>query len=165
MKIADFVGTFLGVPDVRTYLSGIWGLILMLLNIFHPLSNGYAPLVDDLGPSAFPRKWAHLRKLAAQYSILLIWKIRSEVWYAFCEPLLVFQSSLGSKAASFAKIEYLRTPGTKCRTLKQIIFFGFFTKFWKLPISWGSFWVCLISAHTYRGFGGLFWCYLTSSTT
>ena len=66
MKIADFVGKFLGVPDVRTYLSGIWGLILMLLNILHHLSNGCAPLVDDLGPSAFPRKWAHLRKLAAQ---------------------------------------------------------------------------------------------------
>ena len=66
MKIADFVGKLLGVPDVRTYLSGIWGLILILLNILHHLSNGCAPLVDDLGPSAFPRKWAHLRKLAAQ---------------------------------------------------------------------------------------------------
>ena len=45
-----------GVPDVRRYLSGFWGVILMLLKIFHNLSNGRAPLIDDLRPPALPSK-------------------------------------------------------------------------------------------------------------
>ena len=54
--IADFVGRFWGVPDVRTYLPGIWELSLMLLNIFHHLSNGCTPLVDDLRFCSFSQK-------------------------------------------------------------------------------------------------------------
>ena len=52
----DFADMLFGVPDVRRYLSGFWGVILMLLNIFHYLSNGGAPLIDDLGAPAFSWK-------------------------------------------------------------------------------------------------------------
>ena len=37
-------------PDVRRYFSVLWGPFMMLLNIFDYLSDGRAPLVEDLGP-------------------------------------------------------------------------------------------------------------------
>ena len=36
-------------PDVRRYLSVFWGVLLILIKLFDYLSDGRAPLVEDLG--------------------------------------------------------------------------------------------------------------------
>ena len=46
----------MGVPDVRRYLLVFWGPLLMLINIFHYLSEWRAPLIKDLGPLDFLTK-------------------------------------------------------------------------------------------------------------
>ena len=37
-------------PDVRTYLSAFWGLLLMLIKLPHYLSDGRTSLVEVLRP-------------------------------------------------------------------------------------------------------------------
>ena len=49
------------VPEVRRYLSGFWGALMMPLNIFNYLSDGRAPLVEVLGGFFVQKTWSKLQ--------------------------------------------------------------------------------------------------------
>ena len=54
-------------PDVRRYLSVFWGVLLMLIKQFHYLSDGCAPLVEDLGHIFYSEKsrfWRVLKEVS-----------------------------------------------------------------------------------------------------
>ena len=56
-------------PDVRRYLSVLWGPLMMLLNIFNYLSDGRAPLVEDLRPPEVSTKFPNRTKFAPACAI------------------------------------------------------------------------------------------------
>ena len=122
----------IGVPDVRRYLSVFWGPLMMLLKRFYYLSDGRAPLVEDLWPPEVSKKLLNRPKSAPTCAIgkhLFFLLDLSENRKVSCDPLTARQSSFGSKASSFVKIEYLRTSGTLCPALSLQAVLLFFTLF------------------------------------
>ena len=55
--------------DVRRYLSVLWGVLMLLLNIFNCLSDGRAPLVEDLGPPEVSTKLLNWWKIVPTYAL------------------------------------------------------------------------------------------------
>ena len=67
-------------PDVRRYLLLFWGPLMMLLNIFNYLSDGRAPLVEDLGAPDVSTKLPNRTKSVAACAI-------RKIFIVFVRPL------------------------------------------------------------------------------
>ena len=103
---------------------------MMLLNIFNYLSDGHAPLVEDLWPPKVSTKLLVWVKIAPPYALgkIFIFFLLDlpEAKKAPFDPLTARQSLLGSKALSFVKIEYLRISGALCPALSFQVFLRYF---------------------------------------
>ena len=81
---------------------------MMLLNIFNYLSDGRAPLVEDLRPPEVSKLGENCAYICIRENFIFFLDL-PEAKKASCEPLTARQSLVGSKASSLVKIEYLRT--------------------------------------------------------
>ena len=94
---------------------------MLLIENFGNKNEGRAPLIDDLGGSAYQAKIRLFRSEIDHFQISnqrQIFKSRCKAPEISGDPLQIFLSSNESKTSIFEQTKYMRTLGTKRRSVK-----------------------------------------------